>query len=240
MFGCAVQTAFILYWRRYEFSTPGLEQLGQELTFSFHALLSRVAWYAYDNWDFAVAGKVLGEVPLGSYTVAWTISSAPVEKITNKVTGVTPAYFSAIQNSRSELRRYLLRLTEILSLVTVPASGGLALSADYLVPVVLGPKWYGVIGPLRLLGIFVAARSVTTILPNLLTAIGDARFVMWTIIGSAIVMPIAFLIGSRWGTNGIAAAWVFAYPLSLFRCITELVGRLDCKRRNTFRPCSRL
>jgi O-antigen/teichoic acid export membrane protein len=45
-----------------------------------------------------------------------------------------------------------------------------------------------------------------------LTAIGDARFVMWTTIGSAIFMPIAFLIGTRWGTNGIAAAWVVAYP----------------------------
>ena len=30
---------------------------------------------------------------------------------------------------------------------------------------------------------------------------------------SHIVMPIAFFIGSRWGTNGIAAAWVIAYPL---------------------------
>ena len=71
----------------------------------------------YRRHEFAVAGKVLGEVPLGSYNIAWNIASAPVEKITNMVTGVTPAYFSAIQNSKSELRRYLLRLIEILSLL---------------------------------------------------------------------------------------------------------------------------
>jgi O-antigen/teichoic acid export membrane protein len=155
----------------------------------------------------------LGEVPLGYYTVAWTISSAPVEKIANLIANVTPSFFSALQSDKAELRRYLARLTEILSLVTIPASIGIALTADYLVPVLLGAKWYGVIGPLRLLGLFVAARSIATILPNLLIAIGDASFVMKVSIIAAIVMPIAFFIGSRWGTNGIAAAWVIAYPL---------------------------
>ena len=210
---CFITSALTFYWSPHEFATPRISQLSRELNFSFHALVSKVAWYVYDHADFGVAGRVLGEVPLGNYTVAWTISSAPIEKITNMITGVTPAYFSAVQGKKPELRRYLLRLTELLSFATIPASIGLALSADCLVSVLLGPKWYGVIVPLRLLGLFVAARSVTTILPNLLTAIGDARFVMWATIGSAILLPIAFLIGSRWGITGIAAAWIFASPV---------------------------
>jgi O-antigen/teichoic acid export membrane protein len=201
------------FLKRHDFAKPNLSLLRRELAFSRQVILSRLAWYCYENADFAVAGRVLGEVPLGNYTVAWTISSAPVEKIANLVTGVTPAYFSAIQGDKSELRRYLLRLTEILSLVAVPASIGLALVADYLVPALLGPKWMGVIGPLRLLGVFVAARSITTFLPNLLTAIGDAAFVMWMAIASVVVMPLAFLIGSKWGTTGIAGAWIVAYPV---------------------------
>jgi O-antigen/teichoic acid export membrane protein len=210
---CAVATGLTCYFRRHEFAVPKVAELRRELRFSGHVLLSGISWYSYDNSDFFVAGRVLGEVPLGNYSVAWTIASAPVEKIANLVTGVTPAFFSSVQSDKAELRRYLLRLTELLSLVTVPASIGLALASDYLVPVLLGPKWLGVIGPLRLLGIFVAARSLGTILPNLLTAIGDARFVMWATIGSAIVMPLAFFAGSHWGPNGIAAAWVIIYPL---------------------------
>jgi PST family polysaccharide transporter len=202
-----------LCWKRHEFALPKLDQIRRELKFSRQILLSRIAWYTYENADFGVAGRVLGEVPLGNYTVAWNISSAPLEKIANMVTGVTPAYFSAVQADKSELRRYLLRLTEILSFVTVPASIGLALVADYAVPALLGPKWTGVIAPLRLLGLFVATRSLSTFLPNLLTAVGDSAFVMWTMAGSAIAMPIAFLIGSHWGTVGIAAAWLVAYPV---------------------------
>jgi PST family polysaccharide transporter len=211
--GSATTSVLICYFKRHAFALPHFDLLRRELNFTRHVLLSGVAWYAYDNSDFGVAGRVLGGTALGNYTVAWNISSAPIEKITNLVTAVTPAYFSSVQTDKLELRRYLLRLTEVLSFVTVPASIGLALSADYLVPVLLGPRWFGVTGPLRLLCILVAARSLGTILPNLLTAIGDARFVMWAMLGAAFVMPIAFYVGSRWGTNGIAGAWVFAYPL---------------------------
>jgi PST family polysaccharide transporter len=211
--GSAIVSALTLYWKRHAFARPHLDQMRSELRFSRQVILSRVAWYTYENADFGVAGRVLGGVPLGNYTIAWNISSAPLEKIANLVTGVTPAYFSAIQTDKSELRRYLLRLTEILSFVTVPASVGLAMVADFVVLAFLGPKWTGVIAPLRLLGLFVATRSLTTFLPNLLNAIGDAAFVMWTMIGSAIAMPIAFLLGSRWETTGIAAAWLAAYPV---------------------------
>jgi PST family polysaccharide transporter len=211
-----VECLLISCWKRHEFALPDLPKLRRELAFSRQVLTSGIAWYAYDNADFAVAGRLLGGAALGVYTVAWTIASAPVEKIANLITGVTPAYFSVMQADKAELRRYVLRLTELMSLVTIPASFGLALVADYLVLALLGPRWIGVVGPLRLLGIFIAGRSVATILPNLLTAIGDARFVMWATIASAVWMPIAFLAAARWGTNGIAAAWVVAYPPIMF------------------------
>jgi PST family polysaccharide transporter len=209
----SIASVLTFYWKPHGFALPHFGQLGRELKFGRDVLLSRIASYVYDNADFGVAGRVLGGAALGNYTVAWTISAAPIEKIGSLFTSVTPAFFSAVQTEKAELSRYLLRLTELLSFVTVPASIGIALVADYLVPVLLGPQWAGVVGPLRLLGFFVAVRSVATILPNLLTAIGDARFVMWATVGAAIIMPCAFLLGSRWGTNGIASAWVFAYPL---------------------------
>jgi O-antigen/teichoic acid export membrane protein len=211
--GILVITVIVLWYKWQSFGVPHIKGLQRELIYSWHSLLSRLTYYVYENADFAVAGKVLGEIPLGNYSVAWNISSAPVEKIANLVTGVTPAYFSALQADPAELRRYLLKLTEMLSFITVPASVGLALSADYIVMALLGPKWIGAIGPLRILGLFVAARSITTFLPNLLTAIGDAAFVMKTAIGSSIVMFLAFYIGSKWGTSGIAASWLFAYPI---------------------------
>jgi O-antigen/teichoic acid export membrane protein len=231
LLGCLTACAMTVYWNRIEFAFPHVQGLRRELKFGGQVILSGVAWYAYDNADFGVAGRVLGEVALGNYTVAWTISSAPVEKITNLVTTVTPTFFSAMQTDKAELRRYLLRLSEVISYLTVPAGMGLALVADHLVPVLLGPKWYGAIGPLRLLAVLFAVRSLCTILPNLLTAIGDAAFVMRTTVVSAIIMPLAFLVGSRWGTNGIAATWVIAYPVIMAPMFFRVLGKTDALLR---------
>jgi O-antigen/teichoic acid export membrane protein len=227
-----VGTILTSYWKREYFAIPHISDLREILKYARQVLFSSVAGYVYDNADFVVAGRALGQIPLGNYTVAWTIASAPVEKISSLLTGVTPAFYSAIQSDKGELRRYLLRLTEALSLATIPASIGMALLADCMVLVVLGPRWKDAIGPLRLLSIFVAVRSVATLLPNLLTSIGDARFVMWTTIGSAILMPIAFITGSHWGTNGIAAAWILVYPLILIPLFARAFHKTETQPRD--------
>jgi PST family polysaccharide transporter len=210
--GSVISTVLTLCWRRHGFAVPQLGQLYRELRFSGHVSLSGIAWYIYSNADFLVAGRMLGEAPLGNYSLAWTISSAPIEKVGNLITGVTPAFFSAVQTSHAELRRYFLRLSEAIAYLTVPASFGIVILADLLIPTLLGPKWSGVISPLRILGALVAFRSLTTILPKLLIAINDAKFVMWITVVSAVILPAAFLCGSHWGTIGIAIAWLVSYP----------------------------
>lgn len=230
----ATGTVLVLFWRRHGYAAPHPRELYRELSFSGHVTLSGIGWYVYSNADFLVAGKTLGEAPLGNYTLGWTISSAPIEKIGNLLTGVTPAFFSAVQHDKVELRRYFLRITEALSYVTVPASIGIVLVADYLVPVLLGPKWLGVVGPLRLLGIFVAFRSLTTVLPKLLTAINETRFVMWNTALAVVALPLAFLVGSRWGTTGIAMAWIVIYPPIMAPLYHRIFKRLDTGLREYF------
>jgi PST family polysaccharide transporter len=208
-----VAAALALMARPHSLAWPRWEEIKYALKFSGDVLGSRVAWYTYSNSDFLVAGRVLGQAPLGAYTLAWTIASTPVEKITNVITRVTPAFFSAVQDDKPYLRRYLLGITDGLSLLTFPASLGMALVADQFVLVVLGPKWAPAIMPLRLLAVYAALRSITTIFPNILFAVRHSRFVMWNTIVAAVVFPSAFYYSSRWGTTGIGWTWVLLYPL---------------------------
>jgi O-antigen/teichoic acid export membrane protein len=117
-------------------------------------------------------------------------------------------------------------------LVTIPASIGLALVADSLVLLLLGTKWKDAIGPLRLLSVFVAVRSVAVLLSNLLTSIGEARFVMWFTTGLAVVMPIAFFAGSHWGIIGIATAWTTVYPVMLIPLYIRTFTRLEMQLKD--------
>jgi hypothetical protein len=179
-----------------------------------------------DDGVKSVGGRVLGVTALGAYRMAWGFSTAPMQKIVEIVTRVTPAVFSAVQSDHAALRRYVLIITEALATVTFPASVGLALVADDFVRVVLGPAWIAVILPLRLLAGYIALRTISTIPSQVLTVIGDTRFTMKNGVLAVLVMPLSFLIGSRWGAAGVATAWIIAYPAIVAPVYVRLFRRI--------------
>ena len=225
--GTVVYATLTLISCRHSFAWPNLRETRSALGFSADILGSRVAWYSYSNSDFLVAGRLLGEASLGAYTMAWTIASTPVEKITNMVMKVTPAFFAAVQNDKEQLRRYLIVLTEGLSLLCFPACVGLAMVADQFVRAVMGPKWVPAIMPLRLLALYAALRSITTLLPVLLNAIQRSRFVMLNTFVAAVVFPASFWLVARWGTTGISATWIILYPCITAPLIWKTLVELD-------------
>lgn len=216
----AVSAWLSLRARRHRFCWPTRHALRSPLRFSTHMLLSSVAWYIYSNSDFLAAGRMLGQAALGAYTFAWTLASAPVDKTAKLVNRVMPSFFAAAHKETAALRVYLLTVTEVVSVVVLPLSVGMAIVADQFLHVVLGAKWGAAIAPLRILLGYALIRALTNILGPLLNAKQQTRFTMWTNIAAAVYFPIGFLIGARWGTSGIATTWVLLYPvlaIPLFR-----------------------
>ncbi|MGH7607964.1 MAG: oligosaccharide flippase family protein, partial [Gemmatimonadales bacterium] len=188
--------------------------------------------YASANADFLMAGRLLGEAALGFYSVGWALASISVDRIAALIGQVTPAIFSAVQQDAAAIRRYVLRITEGLALITFPISVGLALVARDLVPVVLGAKWAGTVLPLQLLAAYAAFRSITPLLPQVLQLTGDSRFEMWRMAAAAVVMPISFYVGARqWGTVGLALAWVLMDPLLAFALYRRVFRRIGLSAR---------
>lgn len=191
-----------------------LRSLREEIIFGWRVAVSKVAWYAYSNADFAIIGRVLGTAQLGLYTFGWTISSIPVDKVSGVLSRVTFPVLSAVQHDRVAVARYLALLTEGLTIVLMPASIGLALVAPDFVRVVLGERWVPAIVPLQALSLVVTLRCLMPIYPTALLALDDAKHNMWVGIVQLLVMPPAFYVGARLGgANGVAIAWLVAYPI---------------------------
>jgi PST family polysaccharide transporter len=196
------------------FALPRLRDLTSTMTFSWHVIVSRVAWYIQVHSDFVVAGRVLGQYALGVYNLAWSIATMPVEKITALVMRVTPAFLAAVQTNLPALRRYVLGLTEALALITFPAALGMALVASDFVAVVFGEKWLESTTPLQLLALHAAYQTVAAFPSQILLVRGETRFSMWSSLVLAVVLPFSFFVGARWGPTGIAVVWVIVYPLA--------------------------
>jgi O-antigen/teichoic acid export membrane protein len=227
-------TVLILIWRRQRFAWPRFSMIQKAVAYSWHIIAGRLSWYAYNDSDFIVAGRVLGEAPLGAYTLAWTLALAPLEKLTTLVNRVTPSVFAAIQSDFVALRRYLRNITGGLALVIFPATLGVALVAREFVLLALGPKWAGAILPLELLALHALIRSNVILLSPVLNVVGEERFAMWNSVHTLIVLPASFYLGSRWGTAGIAGVWVFVYPFLALPLFWRLFRRIQMSTKEYF------
>ena len=228
LLGSILATALTLRLKRQRMARPQVSALHEAITYSGYMIASMFVWYAYTNADFVVAGRLLGQAELGMYTLAWTLASLPVEKVTALIGGVAFPVFTAVQHEPAELRRYLVRLTEGLALITFPAGLGMALVAPEFVLTFLGAKWTGAIVPLQLLALAVCVRSVAPLLPHVLNAIGDARFTMYNAVVSAAIMPVAFyLMATRSGTIGIALVWLLVYPFPTLMLYWRVFRRIE-------------
>jgi len=213
LLGMAAGSAMAFAWRPLAFAVPQFRKLKRVLSFTLNLLGGRILWYVYSNADFAVVGRAMGKEALGTYQLAWNFSNLPLRKITELIARVTPSAFAAVQQDKALLRRYLLNITEGLSIVTFPLCVGITLVADDFVRVALGPQWIPAIVPLRLLSVYISMRTIQTIIPQVIIALGDTAFLLRNGFLAIAVMPLAFWIGTHWGLAGVGWAWMIAYPI---------------------------
>jgi PST family polysaccharide transporter len=225
--GSAVSTVVALRWAPHARRWPrDLRTIVPSLRFGAHIVVSRFAWYLYNNADFAIVGRIFDKITLGGYGFAWTLASIPVTRISTLVAQVTPAIFSAVQHDKSELRRYVLKLTEGLAFITFPFSVGVALVAREFVLVALGEQWRVAIVPLQLLAFYAGFRSVTTLHSQILQFAGRSKDQMrYSIMALLVLPPLFYLGGKLMGISGVAWAWIVGYPLVMippYRVLLEV------------------
>jgi O-antigen/teichoic acid export membrane protein len=225
-----VMTLLLLTLRPQRFARPRFPALKSALRFSSQLLLGRVAWYGYSNADFLVAGRVLGKTALGEYSLAWTMSTTPADKLMAVFGGVIPTIFAAVSHDAKALRRYFLLFTEGFANLIVPASLGLALVAPEFVVLAFGAKWSAAILPLQLLCWHLPMHVLAVPLGPVLHVKGDAKYPMhWALSALAVLPPAFYFAGARWGTTGIAAVWVMMYPVVLLPLYVRVLRTLEIR-----------
>ena len=193
--------------------------------FGKNVMGSRILNYIDSNADYLLIGKFLDATSLGLYTLAYQMAIFPLSIISSVITRVTFPTFSAIQDNNAKLRMGYLKAIKYTSLITFPLLAGLAVVAPKFIPIVIGEKWMPMILPLQILCILGSLHSIGTHVGTILLSKGrsDIQF-KWNIFTS-IVIPIAILIGLKYGIIGVAIA-VTVMSLSLFLIIQNITNSL--------------
>jgi len=227
LLGGILRVVLVMFTRRQTYAIPRWVSVKRPLTFAMYIVFGLIAWSFYQNLDNLTAGRFLGQTALGFYAMAWSLAYVPLDKVTSLITTVLPTYISAIQNDLVTVRRHFIKLTEGVATLMFPGCVGFGLVAHELIPLVMGAKWKGAVPPLEVLSIYAAFRSIVAFVPQVLTAVGYPRFVMWTDVSATFILGLAFYLGSHWGITGIAWGWVVAYPLvvaPLYRKTFSTIG----------------
>lgn len=129
------------------------------------------------NWRFDVllVGKLLGSTTLGNYTVGSNLSVvATREAIAPLVQTVYPS-FAGIKHDPARLRAAYQRVQALITAIALPMGIGMALVADRLVVLALGPKWQQAVLVVQVLASVFALQTLGSLVQPLGMAKGQTK-----------------------------------------------------------------
>lgn len=139
-----------------------LAHAGELMSFSKWLLVQNFLTFLRERSSDFILGRMVGPAGLGIFSVSAEISSMPGTELVAPINrAILPAYVRLAQDMPA-MRREYLSVMSMVALIAVPAVAGFAVSAPFLVLLVLGPKWTQAADLIQILGFF----SIGTVLQS--------------------------------------------------------------------------
>jgi O-antigen/teichoic acid export membrane protein len=184
--------------------------LGDLLGLGAGLTLKRVINYAAANVDYFVIGRRLGSADLGYYTRAYGLITLPMTQLSRVIMSVLFPAFSRIQDDNRRLIAGYSRVVSATAIVSFPFLAGLGLVAPSFIAVVYGDKWLPTVLPLQIMTAAGMMKAVTTFVGSIADAKGQVYSEVKRQLVYLALLVAGTMIGSRYGTAGVATAVVIA------------------------------
>lgn len=201
------------------------------LRFGWNLVGSQLIAYLSSNIDSLTVALRFGTVQLGFYNRAFQLVMTPVNQIRGPMTTVALPVLSRIQDARDRFNEYIVVGQLALSYPICLALGAVAVLADPLILIALGPQW-GESGPiLRLLATSAMFQTLAYVGYWVYVSRGLGKSLFRFSLVSATIRIACILIGSQWGVNGVAFGFMIGpainWPISIgwLSRVTELPTR---------------
>lgn len=202
--------ARLLVWPSFDF-----RGCGQIVGFGSAVLASSFFWLIQSQSDIFIAGRRFDPHALGLYAEALFLTQIFVSKFVPPINEVAFPAYAQIQKDGAAVRWSFLKAVRLLMLVAAPAYCGLAVTAGPLVETLLGGKWLGMVPYVQILALAMIFTSVQILFSPVTNAMGRPGIAVRSALAGAILFPVTFLIGARFGLIGLAWGWLISMPMLL-------------------------
>ncbi|MGN6269355.1 MAG: lipopolysaccharide biosynthesis protein [Sphingomonas sp.] len=207
--GMAVMTRWLI-WPRFDFrGAGGLARYGALMT------VGSLFWFVESQADIFIAGRSFSAHELGIYSTALFLTQIFVSKFVPPLNEVAFSAYARIQHDADAFAEAFARAARLILIAALPFYLGLAVTAGPLVETVLGPQWRPAIPIVHLLAFAMPFMTLQVLFAPACEARGRPGIPIRVSAYGAAILAAGFLIGVRFGPEGLAWAWIGAYPVFL-------------------------
>ena len=185
-------------------------------SFSRNMVLSQILRYIYLNADTVLIGKLLNKTSLGFYNVSMHIASLPMEKISGLISQVALPAYAKIQSDHRLAGKYFIKSVHIMALCSFPVFWGISSVASPAIPLILGEKWRVSSILVQILCFMFPFQMIHNLIAPAMFGFGRSDITLKNSLTFVLIVPAALALGCLWKLQGVAAAWVIAYPICFF------------------------
>lgn len=158
--------------------------------------------------DYVIVGRFLGVAVLGVYQMAYRVPDMVVTLLVRVTSKVLFPALSRVRDAGGEMGDIFFPALRYLSLITFPATVGLALMAEPIILSLFGDQWVESVPILRAIAVYAGIRALGSFTGDVLKAAGRPGWLAVLGIARAVVLVPALLMAARHGA--LAVAWVLA------------------------------
>lgn len=209
--------AIALTWAARALVRPSFDFRGAGDMARYGAVMAtgQLFWFFQSQADVFIAGRVFEPHMLGIYTTSLFLTQIFVSKFVPPLNEVAFSAYARLKDDRSAVGAAFVKSARLIMTAAMPFYLGLAVTAEPLVAVMLGPKWAEAAPVVQWLALAMPMMTLQTLYSPASDASGRPGISAQNGAVGAILLPIAFLVGVRWGVMGLVAAWFAAYPIYL-------------------------
>ena len=199
--------------------------------------------YFHRNLDNVLIGKFIGPAALGIYSRAYALLMLPILQIRGPINQVAFPALSSLQDNPRRYAEYYLSSFRLIAGLSIPLTVFTAINAHDIVYLSLGEEWLQATKVFAILSLAALVQPVTGYAGTFMQSLGDSRRYLFLGIANCLVVSLGFLIGIRFGIEGVAISYVvtsyigfvsvtwFAYvhaPFTRWRLTSELKFPVLC------------
>ena len=211
----------------------GFAQIPRIFRFSRWMMLQSLAAGLYDRLPGLLVGNQWGTSALAYFNFAKEMADLSASEVRAPIRRALYPGLAQIADERARVGDALVSSAGMLALLTTPIPLGIALVADDLVPIFLGPQWSAAIPLLPPLCLAGAVAAIGTNSHLAFMALNQAHIAAWAAVFRVLLLVVLLVLVAPWyGILGVAyaiAGVVFVVTLADY-ALVSVVLKIDARK----------